>query len=328
MKDIKERLGEAAKYFNDALLDEQKKQIDELKKQNAKLSYKYDRVNKDLLVKDAEIESLENTIHCQRDEIASMDANFDCKVKQLENVIASRNNDIERLSIEVEKTNRLNHLCDEQAKLLRERGKEISRLCEVIHKKNLKIDGFRSWFKDRTKRCCDLVTENVDLKEELEKLKKAYADKVVDAIDAQALKSAENALQEKDEVIADLAEEISDLYEMIHGDPILNMKERKKKPRIPTLEEPKSNASMKQILEDARESSKKIDKYLTDFLVTAGYGGGNGILDQMKENHPTEDEPEEISIKDAMKVIKKAMKKGHAVIIDYDDAADIINSTL
>ena len=283
MKDIKERLGEAAKYFNDALLDEQKKQIDKLEKNNSELSHQFMRVHDELVVKEAEIESLEETIRCQKDKIASMDANFDCKVKRLEDVIASRNNDIERLSIEVEKTNRLNHLCDEQAKLLRERGREISRLCEVIHKKNLKIDGFRSWFKDRTKRCCDLVTENVDLKEELEKLKKAYADKVVDAIDAQALKSAENALQEKDEVIADLAEEISDLYEMIHGDPILSMKERKKKEKT---------------------------------------------LPEEAQPLPTEDEPEEISIKDALKVIKKAMKNGHTVIIGYDDAADIINSTL
>lgn len=126
------------------------------------------------------------------------------------------------------------------------------------------------------------------------------------------------------------------------NDVIYECSDPDKKPRIPTLEEPKSNASMKQIMEDARESFKKIDKYLTDFLVTAGYGGGNGILDQMEVNvdlgkgesktgvhiFPTEDNPEEIKIKEALKIIKKAMKDGHTVVIDYDDAADIINSHL
>ena len=59
---------------------------------------------------------------------------------------------------------------------------------------------------------------------------------------------------------------------------------------------------------------------------------GNDIIyecsDPDKKPRPTEDNPEEIKIKDALKIIKKAMKEGHTVVIDYDDAADIINSHL
>lgn len=63
-------------------------------------------------------------------------------------------------------------------------GKEIARLNKIIHKKNLKI----------------------------EELKKELADKVVDKIDAQALKSAESALAYKEKVIADLTHKLKDKH--------------------------------------------------------------------------------------------------------------------
>lgn len=88
--------------------------------------------------------------------------------------------------------------------------KEIAKLNGIIHEKK--------------KVCCELVAENTDLKEhlaeskesaknfasllsdaydELRELKKKYADKVVDEINAQALKSAESALAWKEKVIAE-----------------------------------------------------------------------------------------------------------------------------
>lgn len=109
-------------------------------------------------------------------------------------------------------------------------GKEIARLNGIIHDKNEEI-------KRKTKGCCELITENVDLKKklsdkdavladvaeelrlskireknltevcqkyvkEVEELKEKLADKVVGKIDAQALKSAESALAWKEKVIA------------------------------------------------------------------------------------------------------------------------------
>lgn len=73
-------------------------------------------------------------------------------------------------------------------------GKEISKLNGIIHDKNEEL-------KRKTKGCCELITENVDLKKKL-------AGKVVDKIDAQALKSAESALAYKEKVIADLGKEL------------------------------------------------------------------------------------------------------------------------
>lgn len=111
-------------------------------------------------------------------------------------------------------------------------GKEIARLNGIIHDKNEEI-------KRKTKGCCELVTENVDLKKKLsdkdavlsdvaeelrlskireknltevcqkymkenKELWATLADNVVDKIDAQALKSAESALAYKDSYIEKL----------------------------------------------------------------------------------------------------------------------------
>ena len=122
-------------------------------------------------------------------------------------------------------------------------GEEIVRLNKAIYKKNMKIEEFRKESSKHLRGKIKVFYENRDLEgklkdkdavlsdvaEELrltkireknlaelglkyigenEKLKKELADKVVDKIDAQALKSAESALAEKDEVIADLGKEL------------------------------------------------------------------------------------------------------------------------
>lgn len=135
-------------------------------------------------------------------------------------------------------------LLDEQGKKIKRLGKEIARLNKIIHKKNIKIEEFRKESSRHLRGKIKMFGENLDLSQELcdkneelrltkireknlaelglkyvgenEKLKKELADKVVDKIDAQALKSAESALAwkektiaEKDEVIADLGKELA-----------------------------------------------------------------------------------------------------------------------
>ena len=100
-------------------------------------------------------------------------------------------------------------LLDEQGKKIKRLGKEITRLNKIIHKKNEEL----RLTKIREKNLAELGLKYVG---ENEKLKKKLADKIVDKIDAQALKSAESALAykekaiaEKDEVIADLGNELA-----------------------------------------------------------------------------------------------------------------------
>lgn len=130
-------------------------------------------------------------------------------------------------------------LLDEQGKKIKHLTKKISRLNKIIHKKNLKIEEFRKESSRHLRGKIKMFGENLDLSQELcdkneelrltkireknlaelglkyvgenEKLKKKLADKVVDKIDAQALKSAESALAYKEKVIAEKDEVIADL---------------------------------------------------------------------------------------------------------------------
>lgn len=100
-------------------------------------------------------------------------------------------------------------LLDEQAKKIKRFGKEITRLNKIIHKKNEEL----RLTKIREKNLAELGLKYVG---ENEELKKKLSDKIVDEIDARALKSAESALaykekviSEKDDVIADLGKELA-----------------------------------------------------------------------------------------------------------------------
>lgn len=108
-------------------------------------------------------------------------------------------------------------LLDEQGKKIKHLTKKIARLNKIIHKKNEVI----RLTKIREKNLAELGLKYVG---ENEKLKKKLADKVVDKIDAQALKSAESALAykekviaEKDEVIADLGKELAATKKELEG---------------------------------------------------------------------------------------------------------------
>lgn len=100
-------------------------------------------------------------------------------------------------------------LLDEHGKKIKHLTKKIARLNKIIHKKNEEL----RLTKIREKNLAELGLKYVG---ENEKLKKKLADKIVDKIDARALKSAESALAykekviaEKDDVIADLGKELA-----------------------------------------------------------------------------------------------------------------------
>lgn len=108
-------------------------------------------------------------------------------------------------------------LLDEQGKKIKHLTKKIARLNKIIHKKNEEL----RLTKIREKNLAELGLKYVG---ENEKLKKKLADKIVDKIDAQALKSAESALAykekviaEKDEVIADLGKELAATKKELEG---------------------------------------------------------------------------------------------------------------
>ena len=129
-------------------------------------------------------------------------------------------------------------LLDEQVKKIKRLGKEIARLNKIIHKKNLKIEELGKESSRHLRGKMKMFGENFDLEQELkdknavlsdvaeelrllkireknltevcqkyvkevEDLREQLANKVVDKINANALKSAESALAYKEKVIAE-----------------------------------------------------------------------------------------------------------------------------
>ncbi len=94
-------------------------------------------------------------------------------------------------------------------------GKEIAKLNAIIHDKNAILSDVAEELRLTKIREKNLVEVSQKYMKENEELKEELAGKIVDKIDAQALKSAESALAwkekaiaEKDEVIADLGNEL------------------------------------------------------------------------------------------------------------------------
>ena len=141
------------------------------------------------------------------------------KIKNLEELSASRNEIIVK-----------------QAKKISAYQKQFKHLAEVLHKKNIKIDQLRKESSKHLRDKIKVFDENQELEkkankyanmladahDELRQLKKKLAGIVVNNVNAQALKSAEHALvekdaiiQEKDEVIEDLGKELKETKKML-----------------------------------------------------------------------------------------------------------------
>lgn len=250
-------------------------------------------------------------------------------------------------------------LLDEQGKKIKHLTKKIARLNKIIHKKNLKIEEFRKESSRHLRGKIKMFGENLDLEQELkdknavlsdvseelrltkireknlaelglkyvgenEKLKKKLAEKIVDKIDAQTLKSAESALAYKEKVIAEKDEVIADL-----GNELAATKKE-----LETFKE-----SYKRRIKEDSEHFEHIQKIcnvgLQKWLIESEYlekdkpfcfpqlpdfsEEEEKKLSSVKDTHPTEDNPEEIEIEKAVKLVRKAMKEGHTVTIDYKD---------
>ena len=101
-------------------------------------------------------------------------------------------------------------LLDEQEKKIKHLTKKITRLNKTIYKKNLKVEELKEHLKESKESAMNFSSLLSDAYDELRELKKKLADKIVDEIDARALKSAESALAYKEKVIADLTHKFKD----------------------------------------------------------------------------------------------------------------------
>lgn len=204
-------------------------------------------------------------------------------------------------------------------------GREIARLNKNIYKKNMKIEELRKESSRHLRGKIKMFCENVDLEQMLkdkdavlsdvaeelrlskireknltevslkyikenEELKKKLAAKIVDKIDAQALKSAESALAykekeiaEKDEVIADLGKELAEAKKL-NTAKILDINAkcmRAARESINDVFESYAAKYAKSTLDDLKEKAYESFNAKACNLGLVGSKDGNGIIDQM-----------------------------------------------
>lgn len=179
------------------------------------------------------------------------------------------------------------NLLTKESQKVKRLGKEIARLNGIIHDKNAVLSDVSEELRLTKIREKNLVEVSQKYMKENEELKKELADKVVDEINANALKSAESALACKEQLI-------------YYKDKIIAYYKKK------YVWYKGAYDAAQQILNTIADyAAKHPDKKISDPMV--------------EENHPTIDNPEEIEIEKAVKLVRKAMKEGHTVTIDYKD---------
>ena len=184
---VNSALSESASQFNDALLDEQAKKIAELTEEKERLEDKITIFN---IFKKRNDEAY-------RRQIRSLDKD----ISKLKGIIHDKNMKIEELRKESSR-----HL----------RGKikifgENADLEKMLKDKNAVLSDVAEELRLSKIREKNLTEVSQKYMKENEELKKKLANKIVDKIDAQALKSAESALAYKEKVIAEKDDVISDL---------------------------------------------------------------------------------------------------------------------
>ena len=344
LKEGNPALAESASQFNDALLDEQAKKIAELTEEKERLEDKITIFN---IFKKRNDEAY-------RRQIRSLDK----EISKLNGIIHDKNAVLSDVS--------------EELRLLKIREKNLTEVCQKYMKEN-------------------------------EELKKELADKVVDKIDAQALKSAESALAYKEKVIADLTKKLKSINMNRHNERIYKKQLAEKDEVIAELDKEldEANKHQQQAYRSCADKNKEIralklqisalekrgngidwkrnadaiklyvnrasherlwspisqdicnDQELS-FIINHGgkrvkyalrFDGTDIVYEcsdpdkkpsffrddsvgavtnqkdcsPVKDTHPTEDNPEEIEIEKAVKLVRKAMKEGRTVTIDYKD---------
>lgn len=241
-------LKEAASQFNDALLDEQAKKIEELTKEKTNLE----------------------------DQITILNA-----FKELNEKVGRKQ--IKRL------------------------GKEISKLNSIIHDKNAVLSDVAEELRLTKIREKNLVEVSQKYMKENEELKKELADKVVDEINAKALKSADSALAWKEKVVTykDMAlayyeKKIADLGKELAATK-KELEEKTKMVGTDIAEEGADNSGTivicgKDFVKKFKENEESLSEFLKNIedeavesmSIESGHLGGNESFGQMEAAKPSQ----------------------------------------
>jgi DNA repair exonuclease SbcCD ATPase subunit len=336
-------LKEAASQFNDALLDELRKKIAAYKKlhfYDTKTLKRKDEIIEELRDKNAELLGM---VERMKEDVKDIDTNLNAanetnkclnkKVVELSKIKGDLNSWISGLYFCIHHNN------DNYKYKLKRLGKEISKLNSIIHDKNAVLSDVAEELrltKIREKNLVEVSQKYMKENEELrEKLKSINMNRHNERI-------CKKQLAEKDEVIADLGnelaatkkelEEMTKLVEVVRKGSkeyceygIAAEKMIRKMAKVIVSDKPVSLKDFKEyrrlangysfnphLFDFSEEKDKKLSLIRDD---SVGAVTNQKNCSPFKDTHPTEDSPEEVELDE----IRKALEKGHTVTIDYKD---------
>ena len=341
-------LKEAASLFNDALLDEQAKKIAELTKEKTNLEDQITVLN---ACKKHNDKIDRKQIKGLGKEIARLNGIIHDKNAILSDVA-------EELRLSKIREKNLTEVCQKYTKENEELKKELAEnVVDKINTQALKSAESALAYKDEVIETLD--KELAEAKHELSSLKRPFRPDSTEAVVlfANAYAKAEKKHLRCAEWRND-GKEVSVTYILKNGkkskitldftgdDIIFSRTDPDKKPRIPAPE--LSEEELMKLQEKACVDIAEKDEVIADLThelkakhkkyvwYKGAYDAAQQILNTIAdyaakhpdkkfsdpmvgENHPTEDNPEEIEIEKAVKIVRKAMKEGHTVTIDYKD---------
>ncbi len=315
-------LKEAASQFNDALLDEQAKKIEELTKENEDWKSWHELQNRAIAINNIvfrdeknrlgkEIARLNGIIHNKNEELKRKTKGC-CELVAESVGLKEALSKTESLLHDAREANSKNldscfkneDIIDDLKKKLAEKTKLAKKYAKELEDSSLGLCKLVKKLKDKNAILSDVAEElrltkireknlaELGLKYvgENENLKKELADKVVDKIDAQALKSAESALAykekviaEKDEVIADFGNELAEAKKL-NTAKILDFNAKCMKAARESINEVFESYAAKYAkssLDELKEKAYESFNAKAHSLGLVGSKDGNGLLNQM-----------------------------------------------
>lgn len=287
-------LHEAAKEFNDSLLDAQKKKIDELLKVIEARNNDIEKLSEERNKLQYKCDALEMTSNLNSKKIARMGK----AISHLNNVIHNKNVEID------EKRKGCIKVFNENQEL----RVELANKCvaevnmQALHSAEsaliYKEKEFKKALKDK-----DAVLSDVAEELRLSKIREENLTEVCQKYlkEIEGLKEKETLLvgiiNKNDKVIGNLNHELCKVYKKYAS---LHKEYGELESKLSKTKKAKEPFSFEKAKREAKETFDKRNKEFADFMMHAN-GKGNGILDQMEKFIPTESNPEQIKIKDAEK---------------------------
>lgn len=323
-------LKEAASQFNEALLDEQAKRIEELTKENERLEDQITVLN---ACKKHNDKIDRSQIKRLGKEISRLNKVISKKSRMIKDKDAVLSDVAEELRLSKIREENLTEVCQKYLKEIEKLQKELeekTKLVEVVRNASKEYCDYgvaaNEFIKELAglyvlasntgiindemfERCKNYKTYgfpancNRETKKEIDDIARGNKNNKPRISTPEISEEELMKIQEKVVASCDIAEEGGEHS----GAVVLCGKDFVKK----------FKENVESVFDFFKSRAKEADEFM---FIESGHLGGNGLIDQMEDNnHPTENNPEEVDMDEVLERVRKVLEEGHTVSIDYKD---------